>query len=40
VHRAASGAKLEIETQADAENFYVWLRKDVGRTNGTDKKMS
>src|SRR5262249_28722889 len=27
VHRAASVDKLEIETQADEKNFYVWLRK-------------
>lgn len=27
VHRAASADKLEIETQADENNFYVWLRK-------------
>lgn len=28
VHRAASTDNLEIETQADEENLYVWLRKD------------
>jgi len=27
VHRAASADNLEIETQADEKNFYVWLRK-------------
>ena len=27
VHRAASAENLEIETQADEKNFYVWLRK-------------
>ena len=27
VHRAASADHLEIETQADEKNFYVWLRK-------------
>jgi hypothetical protein len=30
VHRAASADNLEIETQADEKNFYVWLRKRSG----------
>ena len=38
VHRAASADKLEIETQADEKNFYVWLRKRSRPANGTEKK--
>ena len=37
VHRAASADKLDIETQADEKNFYVWLRKRLAPTNGTEK---
>ena len=32
VHRAASADDLEIETQADEKNFYVWLRKGPAQT--------
>jgi len=38
VHRAASADNLEIETQADEKNFYVWLRKRSRPANGTEKK--
>ena len=34
VHRAASAENLEIETQADEKNFYVWLRKGPASTTG------
>jgi len=37
VHRAASADNLDIETQADEKNFYVWLRKRLAPTNGTEK---
>ena len=37
VHRAASADNLEIETQADEKNFYVWLRKMSRSNNGTEK---
>jgi hypothetical protein len=37
VHRAASADNLEIETQADEKNFYVWLRKTSLSNNGTEK---
>jgi hypothetical protein len=37
VHRAASADNLEIETQADEKNFYVWLCKTSGSNNGTEK---
>jgi len=33
VHRAASADNLEIETQADAKNFYVWLRNGSPPSN-------
>jgi len=33
VHRAASADNLEIETQADEKNFYVWLRKKSRSNN-------
>ena len=35
-----SADNLEIETQADKKNFYVWVRKRPVSTNGngTDKK--
>jgi len=37
VHRAASADNLEIETQADQKNLYVWLRKRPAATDGTEK---
>jgi hypothetical protein len=37
VHRAASADNLEIETQADEKNFYVWLGKGSRSQNGTEK---
>jgi hypothetical protein len=40
VHRAASADNLEIETQADEKNFYVWLRKGSPPTNGAEKKLA
>lgn len=39
VHRAASADKLEIETQADEKNFYVWLRKSP-RSNGAGESLT
>jgi hypothetical protein len=36
VHRAATADNLEIETQADEKNFYVWLRK--GPATGMTQK--
>lgn len=27
VHRAATAENIEIETQSDEKNFYVWLRQ-------------
>ena len=36
VHRAASADQLEIETQADEKNFYVWLRKGPAPKNGAE----
>jgi hypothetical protein len=38
VHRAASADNLEIETQADERNFYVWLRKAPDA--GAQKKLT
>ena len=40
VHRAASADNLEIETQADEKNFYVWLRKKSPPANGTERKLT
>lgn len=37
VHRAATADNLEIETQADEKNFYVWLCKRSHPTDGTEK---
>ncbi len=38
VHRAASADNLEIETQADEKNFYVWRRKASLPMNGAEQK--
>jgi hypothetical protein len=40
VHRAASADNLEIETQADETNFYVWLRKRSRPANGSERKLT
>jgi hypothetical protein len=40
VHRAASADNLEIETQADEKNFYVWLRKRSRPANGTERQLT
>ena len=37
VHRAASTDGLEIKTQADEKNFYVWLRKSPASNNAIEK---
>ena len=39
VHRAASADNLEIETQADEKNFYVWLRKGSHASDDTEKEL-
>ena len=38
VHRAASADNLEIETQADEKNLYVWLRKVSRPRDGRENR--
>ena len=40
VHRAASADNLEIETQADEKNFYVWLRKGSRPSGAAAKSLT
>jgi len=40
VHRAAVAAKLDIQTQADEKNFYVWIGEAPGLTNSKKEEKS
>jgi hypothetical protein len=40
LQRAAFADRLDIETQADDKNFYVWLRTRLAPTNGTEKSLT
>ncbi len=37
VHRAAAADKLQIETQADETNFYVWVHQAA---NESEKRLT